>query len=142
MVQTELHVTAIRCVSRADALPFEVVDASRSEQQLRAADTQLVTVAVDTRLENRCIDLRTPANQAIFTLQSKVCQVSWGLAGLSRQWRGQHARHWPCANVQMRNCSEYSWRATAIVHPVTPDVWRVCILLGSACQLGDPAPAK
>lgn len=77
-MQTELHVVSIRCTSRADALPFEVTDASRSEQQLKAADTQLVTVAVDTRLENRCIDLRTPANQAIFTLQSKVCQVGPG----------------------------------------------------------------
>ena len=29
----------------------------------------------DLRLDNRCIDLRTPANQAIFRVQSEVCQV-------------------------------------------------------------------
>ena len=30
---------------------------------------------MDTRLDNRVIDLRTPANQAIFRLQSAVCQL-------------------------------------------------------------------
>ena len=30
----------------------------------------------DLRLEQRFVDLRTPANQAIFRLQSAVCQVS------------------------------------------------------------------
>ena len=29
----------------------------------------------DLRLEQRFVDLRTPANQAIFRLQSAVCQV-------------------------------------------------------------------
>lgn len=33
------------------------------------------TVGMDTRLNNRVLDLRTPANQAIFTLQSGVCQL-------------------------------------------------------------------
>lgn len=32
-------------------------------------------VKQDTRLDNRFLDLRTPANQAIFTLQAAVCQV-------------------------------------------------------------------
>ena len=31
------------------------------------------------RLDNRFIDLRTPANQAIFRVQSAVCQVGGGL---------------------------------------------------------------
>lgn len=38
--------------------------------------------AQDTRLEHRFVDLRTPANQAIFRLQSAVCQVR-GQAGQS-----------------------------------------------------------
>ena len=29
----------------------------------------------DTRLDNRYLDLRTPANQAIFRIQAAVCQV-------------------------------------------------------------------
>jgi aspartyl/asparaginyl-tRNA synthetase len=39
----------------------------------------LSTVSQDVRLDNRALDLRTPANQAIFKLQSAVCQVqiSW-----------------------------------------------------------------
>eukprot|EP00878_Enallax_costatus_P029050 GHUV01031433.1.p1 GENE.GHUV01031433.1~~GHUV01031433.1.p1 ORF type:complete len:135 (+),score=21.16 GHUV01031433.1:178-582(+) len=35
----------------------------------------LATVSQDVRLDNRALDLRTPANQAIFKLQSGVCQV-------------------------------------------------------------------
>lgn len=33
------------------------------------------SVGMDTRLNNRVLDLRTPANQAIFTIQSAVCQL-------------------------------------------------------------------
>jgi aspartyl-tRNA synthetase len=35
----------------------------------------LATVSQDVRLDNRVLDLRTPANQAIFKLQNGVCQV-------------------------------------------------------------------
>lgn len=35
---------------------------------------QVPTVAADTRLDHRWIDLRTPANQAIFKIQSAVCK--------------------------------------------------------------------
>ena len=35
----------------------------------------LPTVGQDNRLNCRFLDLRTPANQAIFKLQSVVCQV-------------------------------------------------------------------
>lgn len=75
----EIQVTGIRCVSRADGLPFEVTDAARSAREVAAAaergDPPLATVAQDTRLDGRVIDLRTPANQAIFRVQSAVCQL-------------------------------------------------------------------
>lgn len=41
---------------------------------LHFASQQVPTVAADTRLDHRWIDLRTPANQAIFKIQSAVCQ--------------------------------------------------------------------
>jgi len=69
-------VHSIRCVSRADNLPFELADAMRSEEELQREDAQFATVTQDTRLENRWIDLRTPVNQAIFKIQSAVCQVT------------------------------------------------------------------
>ena len=75
--QVELKVRSIRCVSRADGLPFELADAMRSEEDLKREDAQFSTVQQDTRLENRWIDLRTPVNQAIFRVQSAVCQVRW-----------------------------------------------------------------
>ena len=75
MLQVELKAHSIRCVSRADTLPFELADAMRSEEELQREDAQFATVTQDTRLENRWIDLRTPANQAIFKIQSAVCQV-------------------------------------------------------------------
>lgn len=74
----ELQVTEIRCISRSGRLPFEISDACRTEKELEEAAArgeQLVSVAQDTRLDNRVIDLRTPANQAIFRVQSAVCQL-------------------------------------------------------------------
>ena len=62
------------------SLPFEIVDAARSEAEVAAAAEKgevLSTVSQDIRLDNRVLDLRTPANQAIFKLQSAVGQVRW-----------------------------------------------------------------
>lgn len=41
----------------------------------QAAGEKMATVNRDTRLDNRQIDLRTPANQAIFRVQSGVSQL-------------------------------------------------------------------
>lgn len=74
----ELQVHSVHCVSRAALLPFEIADAARSEAEVSAAAARgetLVTVSQDTRLDHRYLDLRTPANQAIFKLQSAVCQL-------------------------------------------------------------------
>ena len=78
VVQVELQVEAIHVISRAEPLPFEVIDASRGDEEVAAAAARgepLVTVNRDTRLDSRFVDLRTPANQAVFQLQSGVCQV-------------------------------------------------------------------
>lgn len=72
--QVELHATSITCISRADQqLPMQVDDASQPEEELQKPDTPYAQVSIDTRLDNRVIDLRTPANQAIFRVQSMVC---------------------------------------------------------------------
>ena len=76
--QVEMKVEAIHVISRADALPFEVIDASRSDEEVAAAAARgelMVTVNRDTRLDSRPVDLRTPANQAVFQIQSGVCQA-------------------------------------------------------------------
>jgi len=71
----ELQVKRIYCVSRAlPVLPLQIEDASRSDADL-AADPSLIRVNQDVRLNHRVIDLRTPANQAIFRMQSGVCQL-------------------------------------------------------------------
>lgn len=52
----EVHVTSIHAVSRADALPFEVIDASRSEAEIAAAaekGEQMVRVGQPLRLDRR-----------------------------------------------------------------------------------------
>ena len=74
----ELEVTEIRCISRAGNLPFDLADACRSDNEIKEAfdrGEQMASVSQDTRLDNRVIDLRTPANQAIFKIQSAVCQL-------------------------------------------------------------------
>lgn len=74
----EIKVEEVRCVSRAGPLPFEVTDAARSAQavaEAAARGEQYAVVSQDTRLDNRVVDLRTPANQAIFKVQSAVTQL-------------------------------------------------------------------
>ncbi|QDZ25748.1 aspartyl-tRNA synthetase [Chloropicon primus] len=66
----EIQGTGLFCVSRAAPLPFDIADACRRED-----DTTGGTVNQDTRLNNRYIDLRTPANNAIFRIQSAVGQL-------------------------------------------------------------------
>jgi len=76
----------------AITLPFQLEDAARPEpkegaQPAAAADAAAaaapadgkkvqadITVGQEIRLNNRWIDVRTPANHAIFRLQSRVCQ--------------------------------------------------------------------
>jgi lysyl-tRNA synthetase class II len=69
----ELQIAEIHTVSRAQDLPFQVEDAGRNEQY--ALENSLPLVNQDTALTYRWIDTRTPANQAIFRIQSGVCQL-------------------------------------------------------------------
>ncbi|KAG8778999.1 aspartate--tRNA ligase dps1 [Serendipita sp. 397] len=46
--------------------------ASRSEEDAGEGAKKLVTIGLDTRLNHRVIDLRTPTNQAIFRIRSGV----------------------------------------------------------------------
>jgi aspartyl/asparaginyl-tRNA synthetase len=68
--------TSIFCISRSEArLPFEIDDAARPEAMLDAEGSTYVRVGQDTRLNHRVIDLRTPANNAIFRVQSAVGEL-------------------------------------------------------------------
>jgi aspartyl-tRNA synthetase len=78
----ELKVLGVRAISRAaGALPFELADASRSDADVAAAAERgelLARVEQNARLDTRALDLRTPASQAIFRVQSAVCQLFRG----------------------------------------------------------------
>ena len=81
----EIQVTKFHCVHKAvAAMPFQMVDACRPdlvrETDVGAYDQEANRSAEDggrvgqeTRLDHRWIDLRTPANQSIFRIQSAVC---------------------------------------------------------------------
>lgn len=79
----ELHVTSIFVESAAPAqIPFLIEDASRSEQMIKESeetavegDSRFVRVQLDTRLNNRVLDLRTPTNHAIFKISAGVRQI-------------------------------------------------------------------
>ncbi|KAJ4768904.1 hypothetical protein LUZ62_079279 [Rhynchospora pubera] len=77
--QVEIQVRKLYCINRAvPNLPINIEDASRSEIEFKKAEDsgeQLVRVGQDTRLNHRVLDLRTPANQAIFEIQSQVEKV-------------------------------------------------------------------
>ena len=76
--QTNVEITPqnIKCISRSvPVLPFQIDDAARSELDFEKEGETYVRVGQDTRLNHRVIDLRTPANQAIFRVQSAVCEL-------------------------------------------------------------------
>ena len=73
MKNLELEIVQIHLISRAQELPFYVEDAGRNEDEAMAQGLPLVSA--DTLLNYRWIDTRTPANQAIFRIQSGVCQL-------------------------------------------------------------------
>ena len=92
--KVEIQVQKVFGVSiGATSLPFQLEDAARPEPKEGAAPAASsaaeskedadgkkkkvqtdITVGQDLRLNNRWIDVRTPANHAIFRLQSRVCQ--------------------------------------------------------------------
>ncbi|KAN0060398.1 aspartate--tRNA ligase dps1 [Thecaphora frezii] len=61
-----------------EQLPFGVDDATRSDLEIQASqetDRPLPPIALDTRLDNRVLELRTTTNQAIFRLTHGVCKL-------------------------------------------------------------------
>ena len=71
----ELQIEEVYTVSVAEPkLPLQIEDASRSAVQESESDLS-IRVNQDTRLDNRVLDLRTPANQAIYRLQGGVCAL-------------------------------------------------------------------
>ncbi|KAI6679133.1 hypothetical protein NL676_033014 [Syzygium grande] len=77
--QVEIQVNRLYCVSKAlPTLPINLEDAARSEAEIDKAlqaGEQLVRVNQDTRLNFRVLDIRTPANQGIFRIQSQVSNI-------------------------------------------------------------------
>lgn len=93
----ELSVLEIYLVSTAKPqLPLQIEDASRPEKDnvnthchrfidrnaneissrfLQDPNSLNIRVNQDTRLDNRVLDLRTPANQAIFRIEAGVCRL-------------------------------------------------------------------
>merc|ERR1719161_1992404 len=71
----ELQVKRIYCISRASALPLQIEDAARPESDFEK-DPTLVRVGQDVRLDNRVLDLRTPANQAIPQLYKQMALMT------------------------------------------------------------------
>ncbi|KAI9502114.1 aspartate--tRNA ligase dps1 [Coemansia spiralis] len=71
----ELHITKLFVISKVvTGLPFSIEDASYSKLDYEK-DPTLNKVLLDTRLDNRVIDLRTIANNAIFKIQAAVGQL-------------------------------------------------------------------
>ena len=70
----EVHIEQIFVVSAAKLqLPLQIEDASRPVKD--EENSLNIKVNQDTRLDNRVLDLRTPANQAIFRVEAAVCKL-------------------------------------------------------------------
>jgi len=85
--EVELQITHFHCVNKTSAaMPFQMEDACRpdleketdvgaytgKEDQSKPAADGLVRVGQEARLNYRWVDLRTPANQAIFRIESMI----------------------------------------------------------------------
>ncbi|XP_020279237.1 aspartate--tRNA ligase, cytoplasmic [Pseudomyrmex gracilis] len=71
----EVHLEEVFVASAAKPqLPLQIEDAARSVNE---ADESTLNIRVnqDTRLDNRVLDLRTPANQAIFRVEAAICKL-------------------------------------------------------------------
>ncbi|KAI0318974.1 hypothetical protein OF83DRAFT_875380 [Amylostereum chailletii] len=69
----EIHVNRIYLVSGLEErLPFTIDDASRPDSEIEKEGSQFNRVLLDTRLNNRVVDLRTQTNQAVFKLQAAI----------------------------------------------------------------------
>ena len=80
----EVQVSSFHCVSKANGrMPFQMEDACRPDcgketdvglytGEEKASEDGLVRVGQETRLDNRWLDLRTPANQSIFRIESML----------------------------------------------------------------------
>lgn len=69
----ELNVEKFFVVSKAlPELPFQVEDAARSDVIVKAENSTYANVGLETRLNTRPLDLRTPANQCIMRIQAAV----------------------------------------------------------------------
>eukprot|EP00904_Undaria_pinnatifida_P002120 jgi/Undpi1/11909/HiC_scaffold_4.g01608.m1 len=77
--KVEIKIERVYVVSRASVfLPFSVEDAARSDAEVEASqatERPFPRLGQDLRLDNRWLDLRTPANNAIMRVQSGVCQL-------------------------------------------------------------------
>ncbi|EEY59578.1 aspartyl-tRNA synthetase, putative [Phytophthora infestans T30-4] len=72
----ELNVEKFFVVSKAlPELPFQVEDAARPDALVKAEGSTYVNVGLETRLNSRPLDLRTPANQCIMRIQAAVSQL-------------------------------------------------------------------
>lgn len=77
----EVKINKVHAISRLaidGQLPFYVDDATRSEAEIQASqstDRPMPSIGMDTRLDNRVIDLRTTTNRAIFRIQHGVCKL-------------------------------------------------------------------
>ena len=71
----EIQAKKVFVVSSAEPrLPLLIEDAMRADEP-EGNDAQWHHVSQDTRLDNRVIDLRTPANQAIYRVEAGVCKL-------------------------------------------------------------------
>ena len=79
----ELQITSFHIVNKASALPFQMEDACRPDDgkesdvgiytgEEKESSDGLVRVGQEIRLNYRWLDMRTPANQSIFRIQSMV----------------------------------------------------------------------
>lgn len=78
----ELHITKLFIESKAEVLPLQVEDAERPlpvdnvDEEVKQEESEgRPLVGLNTRLNNRTLDLRAKINHSVFVIKSGVCQL-------------------------------------------------------------------
>ncbi|KPJ16313.1 Aspartyl-tRNA synthetase, cytoplasmic [Papilio machaon] len=117
----ELVAEEVWQVSAARAqLPLQIEDASRPEKN---DDPEALKIRVnqDTRLDNRILDLRTPANQAIFRVEAGVCRLFRDILTRKEQYPEPDSPTTMTHRPAWRVCLKSARHVTASVKPHTGD---------------------
>eukprot|EP01061_Rhynchopus_euleeides_P038475 TRINITY_DN65_c3_g1_i1.p1 TRINITY_DN65_c3_g1~~TRINITY_DN65_c3_g1_i1.p1 ORF type:complete len:576 (+),score=298.13 TRINITY_DN65_c3_g1_i1:48-1775(+) len=129
----ELQVTKTFLVSSSNpVLPFQLADA--------AGLTEDIVVSQDTRLDSRWLDMRTPANNAIWTLKGAVCKSFRAFLGNNSFTEIQTPKIIPAASESGASVFKLGYFDTNAYLAQSPQLYKQMALMGDLERVFEVGP--